>query len=282
MLRTRAVTALLIAITVLSLLFVLAPMMFALVSALVLLGVGGWEAGRLAGLTSQIGSCIFGAALVIAGLLLGSSAGLIPDRGGLPPGLSLSIPQLLIAPAILWLLLAAWLTHPALGSGRGAVWRPVKLIVLAMVLLAAWLAMAWLQSRSPWLVVLLIVIIAAADTGAYFTGRALGGPKLAPRISPGKTWSGVVGGLVATVVVSTLIASLAPEPPFKPLWAGVIALALAGISICGDLFMSLLKRQRGLKDSSRLLPGHGGILDRIDSLGAALPFFALAIAYLAT
>jgi len=282
MLRTRVVTALLIAVTVLSLLFALAPTPFALASAVVLLGVGGWEAGRLAGLTTRVGSLIFGAALVVSGLALGSSSGLLVDPWAFLPRLSVTIPHLLLVPAILWLLLAAWLSKPTLGSGRGAAWRPVKLLVLAMVLLAAWLAMAWLQSRSPWLVVLLIVIIAAADIGAYFTGRAVGGPKLAPRISPGKTWSGVVGGLIATVAVTTLIAAIVPESPFPPLRAGAIALLLAGISICGDLFMSLLKRQRGLKDSSRLLPGHGGILDRIDSLGAALPFFALAIAYLAT
>ncbi|MEN1729685.1 MAG: phosphatidate cytidylyltransferase [Pseudomonadota bacterium] len=148
-------------------------------------------------------------------------------------------------------------------------------------MLAAWLAIAWLQQQSPWLPVLLIIIIAAADVGAYFTGRSVGGPKLAPRISPGKTWSGVAGGIVAAFIITTIAVLVLPDSPFSPWLAGTIALGLAAISVGGDLFFSLLKRQRGIKDSSHLLPGHGGILDRIDSLGAALPFFALAVAHLA-
>jgi phosphatidate cytidylyltransferase len=131
---------------------------------------------------------------------------------------------------------------------------------------------------SPWLVVMLLILIAAADTFAYFTGRHFGGPKLAPRISPGKTLSGAAGGLIGAMVLTALSAAALPDSPFTPLTGALLGLGLGMISIAGDLFISLLKRQRALKDTSALLPGHGGILDRFDSLVAALPFFALAVA----
>ncbi len=281
MLKTRVITAVLIAAVVLSLLFGASPPVFATASALVLLGVGGWEAGRLGGLRAAASCWLFGAALFLLGSGIGLSAGLISSEIPGLSGLALSVPQLLVGPALLWLVLLCWLALPGFGRAQTPVWCSVKLLVLSIILISAWLALSWLHQRSPWLVLMLIIIIASADVGAYFTGRKFGGPKLAPRISPGKTWSGVAGGLFATVAVTTLFALALPYSPFPPLLAGAIAFILAWISIGGDLLMSLLKRQRGLKDSSQLLPGHGGILDRVDSLGAALPFFALAVAHLA-
>lgn len=260
MLKTRALTALLLAGGGLVLLFLAPPPWFAALTALMLLGLGGREAGRLAGFDNP------GPAIAFALLLLLLAAALYLLTT--PPVQHL----LLLSAALLWLILLLWLAQPQAGRQQ----QNLKLLILGSILLAAWIAAITLQQSSPWLVLMLVVIIAAADIGAYFTGRALGGPKLAPSISPGKTRSGAAGGLIAAAAVAAAAAILLPHSPFKPALAAVIGLILALVSIGGDLFISLLKRQRGLKDTSSLLPGHGGILDRFDSLGAALPLFALA------
>jgi phosphatidate cytidylyltransferase len=121
-----------------------------------------------------------------------------------------------------------------------------------------------------------LLIVWVADSGAFFAGKTLGRVKLAPAISPGKTWEGVIGGLAA-VVLLTLLRSvwvdtdLAVFVPF--------CLAVACISIVGDLTVSMFKRTAGVKDSGSLFPGHGGVLDRIDSVAAAAPLFALGLAW---
>jgi phosphatidate cytidylyltransferase len=152
-----------------------------------------------------------------------------------------------------------------------------------IVLIGAWVALVELQSRSPWLVLAAMAIVWIADTAAYFCGRAFGRRKLAPQISPGKTWEGVFGGLAAVAVYALCLVSFAREAGFVPaigalavaVWLG-LALLLTSISVIGDLFESLLKRHAGVKDSGNLLPGHGGVLDRIDALLAAMPLAALA------
>jgi len=149
-------------------------------------------------------------------------------------------------------------------------------------------AIVELQARSPWLVLAAMAIVWIADTAAYFSGRAFGRRKLAPQVSPGKTWEGVYGGLAAVGLYALALVPLAAEGGFKGVVAPLsvivwiaLALALAALSVVGDLCESLLKRQAGVKDSGRLLPGHGGVLDRIDALLAAMPAAALlAIAFL--
>lgn len=260
MLKDRILTALVMAAAGLGLLFLLPPALFAIVAALLLLGAGGREAGRLAGLAGPIPWLIYGAVLLAIAAAV---------------QLTLSPEQLIVpmaAAAIAWLCLLTWLARPAFGRQQ----RVLKLIALGIILVGAWLAISLLQAQSPWLVLLLVVIIAAADIGAYFSGKAIGGPKLAPAISPGKTRAGAAGGLLAATAITVTIVLVVPDSPFSPAAAAVIGFVLAAISIGGDLLMSLLKRQQGLKDTSSLLPGHGGLLDRFDSLGAALPFFALA------
>ncbi len=260
MLRARVLTAIVMVVAGASLLFLLPPLPFAIAAALLLLGVGGREAGRLAGLANPIHWLVYAVALLSAAATL--HAVLEPDQREL----------VLTASALAWLGLMPWLARPEFGRRRTG----LKLGALALILLGAWLALSVLQAQSPWLVVLLVVIIAAADIGAYFSGKTIGGPKLAPRISPGKTRAGAAGGLLAATIATVIAVSLLPERTFAPALAAVLGLVLAGLSIGGDLFISLLKRQQGIKDSSSLLPGHGGLLDRFDSLGAALPFFALA------
>ncbi|MFZ7307302.1 phosphatidate cytidylyltransferase [Avibacterium avium] len=120
------------------------------------------------------------------------------------------------------------------------------------------------------------ILVWAADSGAYFAGRKFGKHKLAPKVSPGKTWQGVFGGLITAGVLAGIFMQVAPQDLFNVPTVPFIALSVAtvAISVLGDLTESMFKRESGIKDSSNLIPGHGGILDRIDSLTAAVPFFA--------
>ena len=141
-------------------------------------------------------------------------------------------------------------------------------------------ALVELQARSPWLVLAAMAIVWIADTAAYFAGRAFGRRKLAPLVSPGKTWEGVFGGLAASVLLAALVL-----PLLGLSWSSLPALALltlatAAISVVGDLFESLMKRHSGVKDSGAIFPGHGGLMDRLDSLLAALPVFVVGKAWL--
>lgn len=162
----------------------------------------------------------------------------------------------------------------------GLLWSYPRGLSTAVILLAgpltlipAWLLLLYLhrlEPQGPALALSLLAIIWAADVGAYLTGRRFGRVKLAPRVSPGKTWEGVGGG----VALAALTAAAAAVMLGIDMLAFVaVALAATLISIIGDLTVSMFKRNVGLKDSGRLLPGHGGVLDRIDSLSAAVPFF---------
>lgn len=147
----------------------------------------------------------------------------------------------------------------------------------AFVILSAWSAAIVLHAHSPYLVLFLVLLVAAADSGAYFAGKAFGKNKLAPQISPGKTREGLLGGFIAAIVIAFVGASILGlrEGHFSNFvyLSAVVAL----MSVVGDLFVSLMKREAGTKDSGSILPGHGGILDRVDGLIAVLPLFALGI-----
>jgi phosphatidate cytidylyltransferase len=146
-----------------------------------------------------------------------------------------------------------------------------------VVLIAPWVAFMGLRSEfGPGYVLFLFLLVWAADVGAYFAGRRWGQHKLAPAISPGKTWEGVAGASAATLILALLGAALLDESVRWPTFV-VVCLITAGFSIAGDLFESMIKRQCGVKDSGSLLPGHGGVLDRVDSLTAAAPVFLLGL-----
>ena len=207
-------------------------------------------------------------------LLLDPAAGFSADHGWPDPAVS----WICGAATVFWLLVApAWLV-----SGRRVTSRPVLALVGWLVLIATWMAVVALQTRSPGLLLALMAIVWIADTAAYFTGRRFGRRRLAPSISPGKTWEGVYGALAAVAIYALLLLPYAeaagyPRPPnaiAAAIWVA-LALLLTGLSIVGDLFESQLKRQRGVKDSGAILPGHGGVLDRIDALTAAMPPAAL-------
>ncbi len=267
MLKTRITTALILVLIVLAALFGLPAPGFTVLVAAIVLGIGGWETATLAGLHHPLGR----AAWILSLLLLGAGAiGVLhqPDGPLWLFGLS----------CLLWLLLLGWLGRYSLGLRGSRHFQLPKLLVGGLILLPAFAALAWLQFQDPWLVLFPIAVVATADISAYFTGRALGGPKLAPVISPGKTWSGAGGGLVGAGVLAALAAAGLNALPLTQTAALMTGLLLAAVSIGGDLLISLLKRHRGLKDTSALLPGHGGLLDRIDGLCAALPFFAWVLA----
>lgn len=146
----------------------------------------------------------------------------------------------------------------------------------ALVLVPLYLALVSLYRAAPELLLFALLIVWVADSGAYFAGRFLGRVKLAPDISPGKTWEGVIGGLVAVVLLTLLRTTWAETDltVFIP-----FCLAVACLSIVGDLTVSMFKRTAGVKDSGTLFPGHGGVLDRIDSVSAAAPLFALGLGW---
>ncbi len=181
------------------------------------------------------------------------------------------VDSLLILAVTWWLLVAAWLifSNSAVSAGSCA-------LAGIMGFIPGWYAVMRLFSSpdGAWLFVWLVAIVASADIGAYFVGRSLGRNKLAPQISPGKTREGLLGGLLCASIVSAAGASAIAAPVY--VFAGAGAL-IALISVVGDLTVSLFKRSAGLKDSGRILPGHGGVMDRIDSLIAALPLFVLTL-----
>ncbi len=191
-------------------------------------------------------------------------------------------PALALLPALLWWLgCAAALPRLRVQPAAGIDWG---LLALGLLVLAApWLALVRLHGGSddgPMLVLGLVAMIVLADSAAYFIGRRFGRHKLMPRLSPGKTWEGLAGALVAVALALVLAGwglGLAVAGQALLVLLGVITVAL---SVVGDLFESWLKRRRGVKDSGTLLPGHGGVLDRIDSITAAAPVFALGFIWL--
>jgi phosphatidate cytidylyltransferase len=273
-LATRILTALVLVPLTLAALFLLSPKGWALVS-LAVIGAASAEWANLASFRGIARLGFVAGTLALGGwLLLADAAGF--ERGW-PDALVLAVCG---AATLFWLgVVPLWLRH------RWPASSPLAMAVVGwLVLVAAWMAIAELQARSPWLVLAAMAIVWIADTAAYFTGRAFGRRKLAPMISPGKTWEGVYGALVAVAVYAVALVPLARDAGYTGSVGGAaiaawiaLALVLTALSVCGDLFESLLKRHAGVKDSGKLLPGHGGILDRTDALLAAMPAAAVAI-----
>ncbi|HEV8333413.1 MAG TPA: phosphatidate cytidylyltransferase [Steroidobacteraceae bacterium] len=165
--------------------------------------------------------------------------------------------------ALIWVAIAPARVNRTTAAGAGL-----------LVLVPAWLALSRLHALAPELVLFLILLVVAADVGAYFAGRSFGRNKLAPRVSPGKTWEGVLGGFAAAAVMAAIGVwwFKVDAPRFAALCIIVVV-----ASIIGDLTESLFKRHAGLKDSGTLLPGHGGLLDRVDSITAAAPVFLVGL-----
>jgi phosphatidate cytidylyltransferase len=269
MLRVRIITALVLLALVLPGLFLLPPLGWALAAAL-FVAVAAWEWGGLLGLGAG-GRYLLAAAFAA---LCATVALLAPDATGSGPAAGLVLPWVLAVHAVaalfwvavvpLWLR-ARWpLRHGVAGLLAGVV-----------VLFPTWLALVQLRVAGPAVLLAVLAVVWMADVAAYFSGKAFGRHKLAPSISPGKTWEGAIGAGVGVVLYGLAVrAGFAYEPVAVQFWIPGL-LAVTAISIVGDLFESMLKRQAGIKDSSNVLPGHGGVLDRIDSLTSTLPVVTL-------
>ncbi|TDJ43109.1 MAG: CDP-archaeol synthase [Gammaproteobacteria bacterium] len=266
-LKLRIVSALIAAPLAVAAVFLLPPTSFALVFA-VLAGIALDEWGRLAGYSTWRGRMVY--LLVFGGLCVALAQ---------MPGAAVAA---LAVMGVGWVIAAGIVV----GYPRSAmVLRAPGVIPGAglLVLTGAWLGLVSLRAQpglGAWLIIWLFVVVWSADIGAYFVGRAYGRHKLALAVSPGKTWEGAAGGLVCSVLLATGLVGIVPALHMVSLsltdWA-LLAFALGAISIVGDLFESVLKRETGAKDSGTLLPGHGGLLDRIDALLAVLPSFALFV-----
>lgn len=264
MLRARIITALILLPLVLGAIYLLPLAGYAVAFWLVVAAAAN-EWAALAGLEGR--AARIGYVVVLA--MFSALVWWVPE---------LRLPLLASAAGFWAIAVVGVLGYPA--SGRWLT-TPVLVVTGWLVLLAAWTSLIVVRDRDDganWLV-WLFLLVWAADIGAYFAGRRFGRRKLAPQVSPGKTWEGAFGGGLLALLVTGLLLAVAGHR--APAWVAVIVLLVA-ISIFGDLFESALKRHRGVKDSGAILPGHGGALDRVDSLLAALPFFALVMLWQAS
>jgi phosphatidate cytidylyltransferase len=255
MLKTRVITAA-IALVVLIVVLFFVPARIA--EAFIVLAViaGGWEWSGFLGSKSN---ALRAAYVVLIAALLAAIAVPFAEQT-----------LLLLQVALVWWLLAfAWtFFYPT------PIPTAVRWISGVLVLLPMYVALIELYRLGPLWLLFLLLIVWTADMGAFFAGKSMGKVKLAPQISPGKTWEGAIGGLVAVILLTLgrsffIESNLAILIPF--------CLAVGAISIVGDLTVSMFKRTAGIKDSGTLFPGHGGVLDRVDSIAAAAPLFVLGM-----
>jgi phosphatidate cytidylyltransferase len=268
MLKTRLLTALVLVPLVFWGVLGLPNDWFALVLAAVVLG-GAWELANLCGLRGI--PARLAAVVVMAGALWT----LFDVRHS--PWVTYFIEAL----AVGWLLNILLLLSGMVVPRRKDVVRPLFLFTGLTALAGVWLAMVRLHgmdAHGPGLMMFFLLLIWVADSGAYFAGRKFGRRKLAPHISPGKTVEGVFGALVGGLVCALVLAWL-QWLPLSPWMLVLVCMSTVLVSVGGDLWESVLKRERGMKDSGAILPGHGGVLDRIDSQIAAGPWFAASLMF---
>ena len=279
MLKQRILTALALLALLLPALWASAAWPFMALTVL-LIAAGAWEWGRLNGLRPLFAWT--GAVLCLLACVVAQQLGWVL---GTPPWLWLSV-------GAVWVLLGAWILHR--GVSGWALWpRWARWLGGLLLLALAWLALAQAHQRGVNFLLSVLVLVWAADVFAYFSGKAMGRrwikTRLASRISPGKSWEGVLGGMMGVLVVAFAWAEVdrrwdLPNLSFFSLllakggWLALPALLfMAAMSVVGDLVESLVKRSAGMKDSSALLPGHGGVLDRLDALLPALPLAMMLV-----
>jgi phosphatidate cytidylyltransferase len=266
MLKQRVITGLVLIALIFAGIRFLPTELFALFSMMFLVGLGAWE---WAGLTG----CYLPEKRMMGTLMILMAS---------VPLVFLPLPTI----AVLWVSVPVW------AMALVALWHypnpqcfykqhSLQMRILGIfILLPAWFALFKLHAMDYRYVLYLISLVALADTAAYFTGRKLGKTKLAPALSPGKSREGLSGAVIATAVWAGLSAFWLPLPQGKEVHFMILSLFVVLMSVAGDLFESLLKREAGVKDSGKILPGHGGILDRVDSMLAAAPIFTLGLLWL--
>jgi phosphatidate cytidylyltransferase len=273
MLKERIATAVVLLAAFLSALFLLPTRQFALLVAGVV-GIGAFEWATLVKVSAVARYAFSALCTALFCIWIWGFQAIDPSRPEVAAVHALS--------AFFWLaLVPLWLAR-----GWKLHSRTVALAVGAIVVLPAGLAVVSLHSIAPYALLMVLVLVWLADVAAYFAGRAFGRRKLAPEISPGKTWEGVAGAMVATIFYAIICVMVSPQ--LSAIVNGGswvlcfgVAVLLCTVSVLGDLFESMMKRQAGVKDSGTLLPGHGGVLDRIDSVTSTLPtaaflFFLIA------
>ncbi len=263
MLKTRILSALVLAAVLGSVIIFFSTPWVSAVLALIFLA-GAWEWAALTGWGGsdrQRWTYTAGVALVMFLLLF------------LPLGSNIDA---IVRLAVLgWLVILVSLAFYQQNSGEGPRWQD-RLAVSGLVLLpAAWLSMTLIHAEDFRLLIFVFVLAASADSFAYFAGKAFGKTKLAPQLSPGKTREGMLGGLAGVFVVALLYVLYVGMPGAKAVSFVLLCLVCGVVSVGGDLFESLMKREAGVKDSGNVIPGHGGILDRFDSHIAVAPVFLL-------
>lgn len=261
MLLPRILSAIVMAVLFIYAVFVLEESSFIISMAGVVL-LAGWEWARLSGVKHQLGRVLFAVLIGVLCFLTFKS--------------NTQEMSLYIAP-LLWLIALYWvIRYPVLLQ-----WRYVfsRLLFGSLILVTTWSALVVLRQTDGFVVwvLLLMGLIWGADSGAYFAGRAFGKRKLARFVSPGKSWEGVIGGLILTQLGVIAFSVFSGFSASQWVVLTLIALLTSSVSVLGDLTESLFKRHESLKDSSRLIPGHGGVMDRVDSLTAAASIYVLLL-----
>jgi phosphatidate cytidylyltransferase len=282
MLLQRIITALILVPLVVLAVFQLPSEYFSLLVALVML-VAAWEWTNLIGINSLLKRGLFLFALILPMLwlhfwtqFLELAAQVldwpdIRDYSGI-------LEWLVIPPVLFWILSMILIRNTPAAILKLEIKNRYKGLIGWMVLLAGWMFLTRLRAfYGTELVLYFLILIWAADIAAYFVGKKFGKTKLAAEISPGKTVQGMYGALIASVVCAAVLSLIYGFPWMVASDFTLLSILTVLISIYGDLFFSVVKRQRGVKDTGAILPGHGGMLDRIDSLIAATPFFYAGI-----
>ena len=273
MLKQRVITALVMLLILLPAMFYRSPEPFCAI-ALAMIAAGAWEWSRLNGYGRSIS------------LAAGAASGLMCVAAWWSGLLAQSLAGLWLAAGAVWVLAGAWVLHRGVSAWSDHP-RALRLLSGLLALFLAWLAVAQARVIGINFLLSILVLVWVADIGAYFAGRTFGGrfsrSKLAPSISPGKSWEGVWGGMAGVIALAFAWrwadAEWASTVPSFYTHLGrhsgwlllIVAIFMAAMSVVGDLFESLVKRSAGVKDSSGLLPGHGGVLDRVDALLPTLP-----------
>ena len=275
MLKQRVITALILLPIVIWAVLDLSHMVFALVLTGILL-FGAWEWSRIAGIDNPVGRIAY--CLITAFLLILIYWLLQIDSQLLFP--------ILVGSGIWWLFSLAWVMHFNRAHVRSEFFIGTQQIDIAaglagfVILLGTFAGLTGLRqnyAQGPTMVLMLLLLIWIADSAAYFVGRKFGKHKLAIHVSPGKSWEGVIGAIIAINVAALALGTVLKLNLQQQLALLIICFVTVLFSVLGDLTESMFKRQAGIKDSGQILPGHGGIMDRIDSLTAAAPIFLLSI-----